>query len=176
MLKAKKAIACRLHKRWHFSCRYPTSLLTLLGTEAGEDEVNNECYVSHQTKDAGDVVAQWILIFKAGKAHSGAHHAHQGSTSNETAGDECALVHASLVNLLVFAARTNKPADYTANEQWRVELEWNKHTQREWQGRNTKPVEQARKDGTANVEHPCYLNILHHILFPHYQVFLWRFL
>ena len=97
----------------------------------------------------------------ATKLEQCADYAHQGSTGNETTGDECTLLATFAVHLGILATRGDIPVDGTTDQERNVQLQRDEHTQGECQGRNLEVGEHDGDDGTDAIENPRSSHTVH---------------
>ena len=100
-----------------------------------------------------------VVKLHAAKLQQGGDHTHQRTTGDEARRDKRTLFATRLVQLLVLAACGDKPVDCATHEQRQVELDGDKHTEREGQCRHLAAVEHQGHDGANAVEQPrCALS------------------
>ena len=98
---------------------------------------------------------------ETGETQDGAHHTHQGTSGDEAAGYQRALLATGLVHGLVLGACGHKPVDGATYEQRGVEFDGDEHAQGKGQGWNLAYREDDGDDGTDGIEQPGRTHTIH---------------
>ena len=123
--------------------------LTTYGNISQEEDQGD---VHHDGEPVAGEVAQGVDVLEAEEDHRGADNTHEGTTGDETAGEQRAALLACLVDLLILAAGADEPADDGADEQRSIELQGDEHTQGEGQSGHLEEGEYQGNNGADAVE------------------------
>ena len=117
------------------------------------NEIEDEQDIRHEGAEFGEGIGPpgGVIELDATKAQQGTDDSHEGSTGNETRGDEVAFLATGFVGGLVLGTRGNIPADGTADDQGDIEFHGDEHTQGKGQGGNLAQREHHGNDGTNGV-------------------------
>ena len=132
-----------------------------------EEEVTAEAREHHDGKDVvhrGTDIVGHEGGFDAGVFEDGTQDTHDSTASEQTGGEERALLGALLVDCLILAAGLHQPGEETAHQQREVQLQRDEHTERERQCGNADHVQQDSQNGAHDVKNPRGGAAIHHRL------------